>query len=328
MDSKNPQSNDSQAVSRSRRQFLRRAAALGGGLVAWPRAADARGARPEGSAQVRSGTFVTSDGVGLHYLEAGRGKPLVLIPGWSQTAAMYWPQLQALSRHHRVIALDMRGHGDSDKPAGGYRIARLAKDLHEFLEKMDGGNITVAGHSMGCSVIWSLWEQFGRSRVDRLILIDQAPAVTAWPGWSEDERAEAGTLFTPQSLYDTAAGLAGPDGVRVSEGLVRGLFSSSFPEDALAEVIEQNLKFPRAAAARLLVDHCGQDWRDLIPTLDVPTLVVGGEVSIFHPRSQQWIARQIPGAQLSIFSASEGGSHFMFLENPDKFNQLVLDFLG
>ncbi|HEX5748876.1 MAG TPA: hypothetical protein VFZ09_21730 [Archangium sp.] len=54
--------------------------------------------------------------------------------------------------------------------------------------------------------------------------------------------------FSPQSLHDTAAGLAGPDGVQVSEAMVRCLFSSSFPEDALAEVIAQNLKFPRAAA--------------------------------------------------------------------------------
>jgi non-heme chloroperoxidase len=72
------------------------------------------------------GHVTTSDGVRLHYLEAGAGQPLVLIPGWSQTAAMYRHQLDGSHQSYRVIALDMRGHGESDKPTHGYRIARLA----------------------------------------------------------------------------------------------------------------------------------------------------------------------------------------------------------
>jgi pimeloyl-ACP methyl ester carboxylesterase len=57
----------------------------------------------------KAGHVTTSDGVRLHYLEAGAGQPLVLIPGWSQTAAMYQHQLDGLGQYSRVIALDMRG---------------------------------------------------------------------------------------------------------------------------------------------------------------------------------------------------------------------------
>ena len=57
----------------------------------------------------------TSDGAELNLLEAGSGSPLLLLPGWSQTAAMFRHQLEGLSERYRVIALDWRGHGDSQK---------------------------------------------------------------------------------------------------------------------------------------------------------------------------------------------------------------------
>ncbi|WP_437915034.1 alpha/beta hydrolase [Sorangium sp. So ce302] len=310
---------------RTRRYLLRQVASIGAALgAAHLIAPDAEAAIQH----VNAGCFTTHDGVTLRYLEAGRGKPLVMIPGWSQTAIMFAQQIEAFSRHHHVIALDMRGHGDSDKPSYGYRIARLASDLHEFLEWKRLRRVTLAGHSMGCSVIWSYWDNFGPDKIDRLILIDQCAAITAWPDSSEQETRDAGAGLTGTSLYEIAASLRGPDGIAVTEALLRRFFTSAFPADDLAWVLQQNLKFPRACAAQLLVDHAAQDWRDLIQRLDVPTLVIGGEASHIDPASQAWIAAQIPGAELVIFEEAEGGSHFAFLENPELFNRVVLDFIG
>ena len=82
-----------------------------------------------------------------------------------------------------------------------------------------------------------------------------------------------------------------------------------------------------------MIDHATQDWRDVIrdivPALGLPVLVFGGELAtIFPSESAAWIAAQIPGATLSIFSAAEHGSHFMFWENPQKFNAELRRFLG
>ena len=67
----------------------------------------------------------------------------------------------------------------------------------------------------------------------------------------------------------------------------------------------------------------------MIPALNLPTLVFGGELaSIFPPQAAAWIAAQIPGARVSVFGRDEGGSHFMFWENPTKFNAVLRDFLG
>jgi pimeloyl-ACP methyl ester carboxylesterase len=124
----------------------------------------------------KAGHVTTSDGVRLHYLEAGSGKPLVMIPGWSQTAAQYKYQIARLHDRYRLIALDMRGHGESDKPAFGYKIARFSKDLHDALVALDLREVTLLGHSIGCSVIWSYCDLFGAERLAKLILVDQMPA--------------------------------------------------------------------------------------------------------------------------------------------------------
>ena len=62
---------------------------------------------------IKQKSFTIKDGANLNYLESGSGEPLVMIHGWSQTAAMFSSQIAAFSSHYRVIAVDMRGHGDS-----------------------------------------------------------------------------------------------------------------------------------------------------------------------------------------------------------------------
>jgi pimeloyl-ACP methyl ester carboxylesterase len=285
-------------------------------------------AAPASAADQKEGSFTTSDGVRLHYIEAGSGDVLVMIPGWSQTAAQFKHQIAGLSDRYRVIAIDMRGHGESDKPTHGYRIQRLSADVHEFITANNLKGVTLAGHSMGCSVIWGYWEQFGRDRVNKLILIDQMPMITGNPTWSDQEKEDSGAILDKESLYSVTNALAGPDGVKTTEGFITGMFNKSYPRDELNWVIAQNLKMPRAYAARLLYDHATNDWRDVIPLIDIPTLVVGGKASLVGWKSQVWIGKQIPGARTEIFETEEGGNHFMFMENPDKFNRIVKEFMG
>ena len=277
---------------------------------------------------VTSGSFTTSDGVKLHYLEAGSGKPLVMIPGWSQTAAQFKHQLSGLSDKYHVIAIDMRGHGESAKPDYGYRIHRLSTDVHEFLTAKGLKDVTLAGHSMGCSVIWGYWELYGGDRVSKLLLIDQMPMITYGPTWTDQEKTDIGAIFDKNSLYDVTNALAGPDGVKTTEGFITGMFTKQYSRDELNWVIKQNLKLPRAYASRLLYDHATNDWRDQIPRINVPTLIVGAKTSLVGWKSQQWIGSKIPGSRVEIFEEAEGGNHFMFMENPEKFNRLVREFMG
>ncbi|MGA2128930.1 MAG: alpha/beta hydrolase, partial [Xanthobacteraceae bacterium] len=236
------------------------------GLIAAPSVSIA------GEPAFKEGSITTNDGVKLHYLEAGSGSPLVLIPGWSQSAMEFKYQLAGLSDKYHVYALDMRGHGDSDKPNHGYRIQRLSADVHEFLAAKDLKGVTLAGHSMGCSVIWGYWEQYGGDRLSKLILVDQMPMITSNPAWSPKELEDAGAIFDGKSLYEAVNALAGPDGVKTTNGFVSGMFTKQYSKDAVDWVIQENLKLPREYAARLLFDHATNDWRDVIPAINIPTL--------------------------------------------------------
>ena len=270
--------------------------------------------------------------INLHHVEQGQGQPLVLVHGWSQSTKCFAKQLAGLSDRYRVIAVDMRGHGESPKPLHGYRVARLAEDLHEFLTQHDLHNVALGGHSMGASVIWSYLEQFGAERLAKLIFIDQAPLVTNGMELTGAALAAAGCSFTPTSLYEIAQAIV-TNREATLKGLRTAFFSDAVSDADFTIAVGESLKVPAECAARLLIDHASQDWRDVIqqviPSLHLPSLVFGGEwASIFPPQAAAWIAAQIPGAELSIFSREEGGSHFMFWENPEKLNAVLRRFLG
>ena len=270
----------------------------------------------------------TNDGVRLHYVERGSGAPLVIIPGWSQTAAQFEAQVDGLSASRRVIAFDMRGHGESDKPEHGYKIQRLAMDLRNAIAALGLEGPSLLGHSMGCSVIWCYLDLFGPEGLERLVLVDQMPCITARPAWSEQESQEAGAIFDGTILYETIDALAGLDGVETTRSFIGGMFTAAFPPERIDWVVERNLRLPRRHAASLLLNHSTQEWLDLIPRITLPTLIVGGRASLIDWRSQVWMQRQIAGSQLEIFEEADGGNHFMFMENPERFNRLVDAFLG
>lgn len=279
---------------------------------------------------MRHGQIAVADGVRLHYIEAGEGPVLLMIPGWSQSAAEFRHQVEGLSKRRRVIALDMRGHGRSEKPESGYRIQRLAKDLYDAIAALGLERPDVLGHSMGASVLFAYSSLFAQDRpLGRLVIVDQAPCVTARPGWDDETMADAGCLLPDMAaLAAFEAGVLAGEGKEATKEIVRGMFTGAVDETVLDWVASENALMPRPQAAHLLHDHCLQDWRSEIAAIRNPTLVVGGEASIFPARSQRWIARQIPEAEVEIFEADDGGSHFMFLENPERFNARVAAFLG
>jgi non-heme chloroperoxidase len=113
--------------------------------------------------------ITTDDGVRLTLVENGSGRPLVLVPGWSQTARQFAAQVEGLADRYRVLAVDIRGHGQSEKPPHGYKIQRLARDLKNVLDALGLEDAAVAGHSMGSSVMWCYWDLFGAHRIGSAI---------------------------------------------------------------------------------------------------------------------------------------------------------------
>ncbi|KAI0019923.1 alpha/beta-hydrolase [Xylariomycetidae sp. FL0641] len=276
------------------------------------------------------GCINTDDGVRLRYTQYGPSSApnLLFVPGWAQTAAQFQKQVDYFQTNFRITTYDHRGHGDSDKPDFGYRVTRLAADLHALMVQLDLREVTVVGHSMGCSVIWAFWDLFTHERISKLVLVDQAPVMTANPAWTPEEAMNLAAIFPPAQAYELANAFSGPEGKASFTQLARGFFTADISSEDFEWTLEQNGKMSLSKAGALLIDHASMDWRDVIPRISVPTLVVAPEGSIFSTQGMHWIAKQIPEARLVSFKKEDGGSHFVLWENPLGFNRVVEEFLG
>ncbi|MFB7894280.1 alpha/beta fold hydrolase [Microbacterium sp. NPDC056044] len=257
----------------------------------------------------------------------GDGPALVLLHGWGQTQAMFRGQVAGLAPARRVVTYDMRGHGVSAKPGHGYRIARLAADLRDVLDALGIERADLLGWSMGASVIWSYLELFGAGRVRSLVLVDQPAAVVAVPWMTEGEQAAAGSILPVDGLTALGGAIHGDDSGDVVRAFVRSMFTGDVDDGLWDFVAGEIAQTPPSAAVPLLFDHGVQDWRDVLPNIALPTLVVGSEGSHVSPDSQRAVAERIPGARLHVFPREVASSHFPFLENPAAFNAVVTTFL-
>ena len=119
-----------------------------------------------------SAFFTNSDSVRIHYIEAGSGRPIVLIPGWTMPAWIWQPQIDELSKHYRVIAVDPRSQGESDKPTFGHLPETRARDYKELVDHLQLKRPVLVAWSMGCGELMKYVEQFGTDNVAGLVLVD------------------------------------------------------------------------------------------------------------------------------------------------------------
>ena len=272
--------------------------------------------------------FTTRDGCRISYQVHGNGpKTLVTTSGWSQTAAMFDRMIPLLGDDYTVVSYDHRNHGESGRSNNGARIASLAGDLRELLDELSIARTHLMGHSMGCSVIWSFIDQFGTDRISSAVWIDQ-PSVCALVPWLQPEdAAEVGAIVDFQGASDFVTGVNGPDQHQVRAEFLRSMLTEDISSEDYDFLLAENLKLEMPFGARLLLDHIMQDWRDILPRVDVPSLVVGGEVSHVVPSSQEFNAAQIPRAKLLISTRAEGGAHFPFFEKPGPFASAIKEFI-
>ena len=181
--------------------------------------------------------------------------------------------------------------------------------------------------SLGASVLWSYIDMHGTSRIRSLIVIDQPSACVVLPWMDQAEAGAAGAILDFAGAEQFVRAVAADDR-DVRHSFLVSMLTKDIPADDLAFMSEENLRMPVPWGARLLLDHIMQDWRDVLPRIDVPTLVLAGEVSHVAPASQAWTAEHIPGARLRTFTAAEKGAHFPFFEEPASFCAVVTEFLG
>ena len=251
----------------------------------------------------------------LRYWEAGAGRTLVMLPGLGHAASLYKYQLEGLYDEFRVIALDPRGHGESDKPEGGYNYHTLAKDLDGFLRALDLNDVTILGHSGGCKIILTYLELYGDSRLRAIVFSDDSPCHLRDGIFSADQALAAIDAFQ------------GPDAIAFSKGFSDQFLTGDAEESAKEAFYREGLKLPRPYLAKLFRWAAFGDWWDAYALVKVPTLVIGGRVSKVPVKIAQGIHEAVPGSSFVVFEADEGGGHAMFWEGPPKYNDSLRTFL-
>jgi pimeloyl-ACP methyl ester carboxylesterase len=273
--------------------------------------------------------FATSDGVKLSYWEAGEGKPIVFIPGWSANGAEYINVMFLLSKHYHVYVLDPRNQGLSQKVSFGTRISRYSMDVKEFTDHVGLKSAYFCGWSMGASVLWSYVDLFGTKDIEKFIFIDEPISIYSHADWSEQERLDAGGMTTSPERMIAAFTKGTPTNSLIVDikpmERYKAMDSPYFQNSkGFARTVIQN---DPHYLALVLFDHAMNDWRDVIRyKINVPTAIFTGEYSNNVP-SQRWMQSVIPSSKLYLYTKAEQGDHFLAFKNPVKFTKDLKAFL-
>ena len=269
-------------------------------LAALPAAADTG---------VRSRFFTSSDGVRLHYLEAGPpgAHTLVLVPGWTMPAWIFAPQLAAFSQRYHVVAFDPRGQGDSDVAASGYEPVRRGQDIAELVDKLGTQPVAVLGWSLGVLDTLAYVHTHGDAKVAALILVDNSIGENPPP---PPPRPRAGRPAAPV-----------PREVAVRR-FVTSMFRQRPSEEYLDELTEASLRTPPAASAALLSYPVPRTyWREAVYSTTKPILYA---VRPAFAAQADNLERNDPAAETVVF---ENAGHAMFVDDPAGFDAMVSGFL-
>jgi 3-oxoadipate enol-lactonase len=250
---------------------------------------------------------------GVAYDDAGEGRPVLFVHGFPHHRKLWAPQLRALAGHTRGIALDLPGFGESDMPEK-FAIDAWANGLARFLDAVDIERAIIAGLSMGGYVALAFW-RLHRNRVLALVLADT--------------RAGADTEEGKQKRRETIE-LARQEGpVAVARAMLPGMVGKSTREREPSVVAMMRAMLESASvdsiigASEAMMNRA--DATDLLPTIDVPTLIIVGEEDVLTPpKESRAMHAAISGSRLEIIP---GAGHVSNVERPAAFNHVLTEFI-
>jgi len=299
-------------------------------------AAPAKDKKPLGT---KSGFVTTTDAVKIHYLEAGHqksfpsaevGNPLpagtvatkgniavtnpnqfpsiLFIPGWTMPAWIWEKQIAYFAKDFRVVAMDPRSQGESTQTPEGLYPAARARDIKAVVSQLHLAPVVMVGWSMAVNELLAYVDQFGTGDIAALVLVDDDSGA---PTPAEAARA---LEFIGQIQRDRQKIV--PEFIRAQ------FFKKPQPEGYVDRVIEVSLRVPSNTAVALLVGKFSSDYRATPPKIDKPTIVCAAKSPYVAGIVE--MQKKIPRSQFEMF---EGAGHALFVDDADKFNALLEDFL-
>lgn len=267
--------------------------------------------------------FVMVNGIKTHYLVAGDGPPVLLIHGLGASVVTWRDNVEPLSQRFRVYAIDLPGHGDTDKPDIDYTLETMLDYLRGFLDALGLGRVSLVGSSAAGAVAFYMALNHP-DRVDKLVLVDSAGLgrqvspylrLVALPllGNVLESHRVGGTRFMLYNVfYDKSF---------VAEELLQELYRSRCmpgAKEAVVRTIRNGVGLWGVRKKFMFLDRLSK--------LEAPLLVVWGAQDQIFPAAQAYAAQQAaPSISLKVFDQC---GHWPHMEKAQEFNQLVSQFLS
>jgi pimeloyl-[acyl-carrier protein] methyl ester esterase len=270
--------------------------------------------------KTRRKMVLDKNGVKLAYYVYGEGQPtLVFLVAWVWTAEFWQPQVNYFSQNFKMVTIDMRGTGDSDKPPDDYTLDLYADDLNSIIEKLQEANIVLIGESIGASIAIKYVTKYP-GKVSKLVLVGGSPKFIATDDFPWGLQLEVVQPFLT--------------GLLQSYSTVFGAFLETiFPEPGTNYVREWGFKMSQKTPAEIAVNSLTNlglaDLRPLLSKIDISTLILHGEkdTNVFTNVSEgaKYMHENIQGSKDYLF---EGRGHFPSITASDKFDKILNEFIA
>ncbi|MGB9786325.1 MAG: alpha/beta fold hydrolase [Infirmifilum uzonense] len=248
--------------------------------------------------------YTTSkDGVKLHYVVAGEGRPIFFVHGLGESFLTWRPQITFFKdKGFRVIALDLRGHGESQVPSKRVTMEGFALDVQSVLEAEGIEKAYMVGYSMGALVLLEFYK-VSQTFFDKLVLEATAPEYP--PAMTE--------ILENMSMHEIAQ--------QVAEFAVSPVASQELKRE-IYEIVSRTDKRVYIQSAETATE---KSYRSIIQSLKVPTLFISGELDyISPPEVVEEMSRLVSNSRKVVM---RGVGHMPHREKPDEYNSILLEFL-
>ncbi len=264
--------------------------------------------------------------INLHVDDTGgSGRPVVLIHGWPLSGASWSEQVSALTAAgYRVISYDRRGFGRSDKPSSGYDYDTFTEDLQAVVTALGLTDFSLVGFSMGGGEVARYASTYGVENVHSVVF---AAAVPPYLPTSADN---------PEGPLDEETAKGMESGLKDDEGLFYDSFITNFfsadgklvvTEEQRQEALALANQADKKAALGAMAAFGSTDFRDDLPSVTVPTLVIHGDSDAIVPfeGSGKRTHEAIAGSELHVVA---GGPHGINVSHAEEFNRVLIEFLA
>jgi pimeloyl-ACP methyl ester carboxylesterase len=250
---------------------------------------------------------ITRDGIKLAYDDRGSGSPaFVFVHGWTCDRSFFAPQAEHFAKKHRVVSVDLRGHGESDKPQGAYPISAYADDVAHLIGELKLGKVVAVGHSMGGVTVLQLAVAHP-DRVAAIVMVDPAPF--AFP--PELRAAIEGMIAAIES------GNREPQ----RQFIEGNLFLPTSDKTLVKRVADIMCSAPAHVAAGAMRGILGFDGVAAAARCTVPALHLAASPPLNPPHLMaEWMPKAVNGMTV-------GAGHFNQLEAAPQVNAMIEGFL-